>query len=318
MVYASMLIGALLVTGDLGPGNHTRHILSNCHVRTYLVHVPPSYNPCCRTPVVLDFHGLGATARMMKAFAGLDDKADQCGFIVVYPNGGLRSFNAGAVDCRREFGRDEVKFVDRILDDLQKRVNVDPCRIYATGLSDGGMMCYRLACGLSHRIAAIASVSGPQTIVPCCPCRPVPILHFHGTCDPELPMAGPKRGDRSLLHYYPVLNTMNYWACVNGCPSEPIVEPMPDLCCDGTTVTRTTWGPGCCGAEVVLYTIHGGGHTWPGRKPPAKFLGNATYDINADDVIWDFFCRHPMCCCQGQPATDETTAEASADPTAGQ
>lgn len=294
MGYASVLLAALLVPGDLGPGNHTRVVVSDCRPRSFIIYVPRGYNPNCPTPVVLALHGFTATGRMMMRYTDLNDKADQCGFIVVYPFGGPLAFNTGGVTFRH--CTDDVAFIDRLLDKLPSMVNVDRCRVYACGLSNGGMMSYRLACQLSNRIAAIASVSGPMTKIDCCPCRPVPILHFHGTCDPEVPMDGPRKGDKSLIQFYSVPETMARWVTYNGCPTEPVVEAMPDRCPDCTTVTRTTWGPGCCCSEVVLYTICGGGHTWPGKKPPAKFLGAATYDIDATDIIWDFFVRHPMCC----------------------
>ena len=294
LVMSALLTASVGHAGDWGPGDRTHLLLSECRLRSYLVHIPPCYRRGCPMPVVVALHGLTANGRMLARFSGLNEKADRCGFIVVYPNGGLLAFNAGGVAARR--GPDDVAFINRMLDELSAHVCVDQCRVYATGLSNGGMMCYRLACELSHRFAAIASVSGPMAILDCCPCHPVSVLHFHGTCDRELPYNGPRKGEKSLIQYHPVTETIAIWAARNGCTAEPMIEQMPDRCPDCTTVTRTTYGPGCCGAEVVLYTINGGGHTWPGREPPARFMGLSTKDIVANDIMWEFFLQHPRCC----------------------
>lgn len=291
MIYASVLMTAMMATTDLGPGTYTRHVISDFRLRSYHIHVPPCYRPGRPMPVVVALHGLGATGRMFMRFTGFNDTADRCGFIVVYPNAKLTAFGAGAT---RRPAPDDVAFVNRVLDQLNGMVCVDRCRVYATGLSNGGMLCHRLATQLSHRIAAIASVSGPMAPLLCYPRRPVPFLYFHGTSDPELGYNGPRRG---FLKFYSAPETAARWAAINGCPPEPVIESLPDICADCTTVTRATWSPGNCGAEVIMYTIHGGGHTWPGRELPIKLLGKSSHDIDATSLIWEFFSRHSLCCC---------------------
>ena len=188
-----------------------------------------------------------------------------------------------------------MAFIGKVLDDLATVVNVDPKRVYATGISNGGMMCYRLAAELSDRIAAIAPISGTMAIDKANPKRPVPVIHFHGLADTIVPYGGiPNSSTRRYITYKSVDDTMKIWTKIDGCTGEPKVEKLPDKAHDGTTVKKTTWSGGKDGAEVILYAIDGGGHTWPGRNPVVEFLGKSTKNINANDLIWDFFKRHPM------------------------
>ena len=189
---------------------------------------------------------------------------------------------------------DDVKFVSMLLDDLATVVNVDPKRVYATGMSNGGMMCYRLAAELSDRIAAIAPVSGTMAIPDYKPKRPVPVMHFHGTADTIVPFSGPSGRTPKFLTFKSVEETIRLCAEANGCPETPTVTDLPDDIEDGTTVKQKTFGPGTDGAEVVLVEIEGGGHTWPGQEPPVRFIGKSTKDISANDLMWEFFQKHPM------------------------
>jgi polyhydroxybutyrate depolymerase len=190
---------------------------------------------------------------------------------------------------------DDVGFTRALLDDLAKVANVDAKRVYATGISNGGIMCYRLAAELSDRIAAIAPVSGTMGTKTCDPKRPVSVMHFHGTDDKFLPFKG-GIGDKSLARivFVSVDETIRAWVKADGCPEKPVVTDMPKKSDDGTSVQRKTYGPGKNGAEVVLFVINGGGHTWPGRDPKVQFLGKSTKNISANDLMWEFFKRHPM------------------------
>ena len=120
-------------------------------------------------------------------------------------------------------------------------------------------------------------------------------MHFHGTDDKFLPFAG-GIGDRSLakVMFRSVEDSIQAWVKVDGCPKKPVVSEMPQKVDDGTTVERKVYGPGKDGAEVVLFIIKGGGHTWPGREPRVEFLGKSTKNISANDLMWEFFKRHPM------------------------
>src|SRR5262249_2574796 len=160
------------------------------------------------------------------------------------------------------------------------------------GMSNGAMMCYRLASELSDRIAAIAPVSGTMATERCLNRRPVPVLHFHGTKDPLVSFGGPNEYVSKSLTFKSVHDSVLSWARANGCPETPEVADAPDLADDGTAVQRKVYGPGKDGSEVVLYVIRGGGHTWPGRDPRTILLGKSTKDISANDLIWDFFRKH--------------------------
>jgi polyhydroxybutyrate depolymerase len=304
-----LVLVALLPAADsdkaqrpLGPGDHDRSITVDGWKRTYHVHVPPKYDAKKPTPVVLAFHGAAMTGPMMARFSDLDAKADQAGFIVVYPDGTgpaglLLTWNAGGWQGEAAKNRpDDVKCTARLLDDLAGVVSVDSKRVYAVGMSNGAMMCYRLAAELSDRIAAIAPVGGTMTLAAdkVKLKRPVSVIHFHGTDDHLVPPGGPAEKSPKLLTFLSLDDTIAAWVKLDGCPAEPKITKLPDKAGDGTTITRKSHGPGADGAEVVLYLIGGGGHTWPGQEPMVGLLGKSTKNLSANDLIWEFLERHPM------------------------
>jgi polyhydroxybutyrate depolymerase len=282
------------------PGDHSRSLEVDGGERGYLVHVPPQYDPAAAMPVVLAFHGGGANAENMVVFSGLNEKADQAGFIVVYPEGSGRlarmlTFNAGNC-CGHAAARsiDDVAFTRLVLDDLERIANIDRRRVFATGMSNGAMMCYRLASELSDRIAAIAPVAGPMGAKDCRPGRAVSVMHFHGDADEFAPFKGGRGRGPSGTDFYSVQHSIDAWVAANGCKPKPRTTPRPDRADDGTTVKEIQYDSGCDGAEVVLVVIEGGGHTWPGREPRLRALGASTQDISANDMMWEFFQQHPM------------------------
>lgn len=285
-----------------GPEDRIRTITVGGRERRYRIHVPPNVDSRTPSPVVIAFHGGGGNPESMVRISGLNAKADEAGFIVVYPFGSGRepdrnlTFNAGDVGgFARQRNIDDVGFTRALLDDLERTVRVDPNRVFATGLSNGAMMAYRVASDLSDRIAAIAPVGGPMGTAECRPVRPVSIIHFHGTADDLAPFDGGRgRGvgnQPSFLRpvFRSARESLRKWVEANGCDPEPVVEPLPDRADDGMRVFRETWGNGRDGAEVVLIRIEGGGHTWPGREPPVEFLGRSTKDVSANDMMWEFF-----------------------------
>lgn len=298
----AVLALAIMTQSDarLAPGDHTRSLVVAGRDRNYLLHVPRSYDAKRPVPVLLAFHGGGSNAAQMVHFSGLNDKADREGFLAVYPNGSGRTeqmltWNAGNCCGYALHERiDDVEFVRHVLDDLAKIAKVDSDRVYATGMSNGGMMAYRLASELSDRIAAVAPVAGPVGAEECHPKRPVSALHFHGTDDKFAPFSG-GRGERSLsqTHFHSVEHSIGLWIKANGCREKPDIKEEPVRVQDGTKVIRKTYGGGKNGAEVVLIEIEGAGHTWPGRKPGLMFLGKSTQNISANDEMWGFFLKHP-------------------------
>ena len=293
----------MLLAGEpaaLRPGDHSRSLAVDGVERGYLVHVPLHYDPAVAMPVVLAFHGGGANADNMVAFSGLNGKADQAGFIVVYPAGSGRlprmlTFNAGNC-CGHAAARgiNDVAFTRLLLDDLERIANVDRRRVFATGMSNGAMMCYRLAAELSDRIAAIASVAGPMGTKDCRPGRAVSVMHFHGDADEFAPFKGGRGRGPSGTDFYSVQHSIDAWVAANECQPTPRTTPLPDRANDGTNVKEIRYDSGRDGAEVVLVVIEGGGHTWPGREPRLRALGTSTQDISANDMMWEFFQQHPL------------------------
>lgn len=282
----------------------TTHTLqSGGRERSYIVHVPPGEPGERGRPVVIAFHGGGSNAEIMIRFSGLNAKSDAAGFIAVYPNGTgrlplLLTFNGGNC-CGFAFENnvDDVAFVNALIDDLAGRCKVDLTRVYATGMSNGGIMCYLLASKLAHRIAAIAPVAGTMGTGSCEPTRPVPVMHFHGTADQFLCYEGGS-GRRSLTKtdFVSVDRTIRAWVKADGCEPAPREELLPDTADDGMRVRRYTYSGGRQGAEVILFRIEGGGHSWPGGPglERARFLGPTCKDISANDLMWEFFKKYSL------------------------
>ena len=296
---AFILILAILGADPIGPGDHSRILTVGDLKRNYLVHIPPQYDSQKPTPVILAFHGGAANANNMTVFSGLNKKSDEAGFIVVYPSGTgrlerLLTFNGGNC-CGYAMNNkiDDVEFTRQVLDSLAHSANIDPKRVFATGMSNGGIMSYLLASELSDRIAAIAPVGGPMGTEACQPKRPVSVIHFHGTDDEHAPFKGGQGKGPSGTEFFSVDHSIQAWVKANGCEREPVVTKLPDTAHDGTTITRKTYGSGKDGAEVVLIVIEGGGHTWPGQESRLKALGKSTQNISANDLMWEFFEKHP-------------------------
>ena len=288
----------LYFSGWLHPGD-TRSISVGGLKRSYVVHVPQRHRGQAPMPVVLALHGATMNGPMMAWFTELNCKADEAGFLAVYPNGtGKRSsffWNSGkCCGSAVKENVDDVAFIDALLDDLMQAYAVDARRIYATGMSNGGMMVYRLAAELSHRIAAIAPVAGCVATEIGSLKRSVSVLHFHGTQDEYVPFEGGK-GTKSITgtHFCSVQQSIQAWLKVNGCDDNPTIDVLSKNG-DEMAVTRKTYGAGHGGTEVVLVVIEGGGHTWPGKKPPAKILGKSALNVSANDLMWEFFEKHPM------------------------
>lgn len=273
------------------PGDYERALPSAGGTRYYELHVPPhaGREPL---PVVLNFHGGMGNAQAARRGTGMDHKADRENFLVVYPQG-LGAFPRrfltwnGGICCGRaqRENADDVGFVRAILDDLPRYVKIDERRIYATGFSNGAIMSHRLGCELSERIAAIATVSGTIGVSPCRPARPVPVLHIHGTADENCPYRG-GAGAHSLSgsDFRSVPDTVATWRAANRAAAVAQVTRKG-------AVKTERWPPGPSGAEVVLVTIEGQGHVWPGGDAilPAHMVGHDVGALEATDLIWDFF-----------------------------
>jgi polyhydroxybutyrate depolymerase len=267
--------------------------------RRYLVHLPLTYDPARRWPLVLSLHGSNSNGQIQLEFTSMNETADREGFIVVYPFGtGSRErmlfWNAGnCCGYAYENKIDDVGFVRALLDALNTQLSIDPGAVFAAGMSNGAMMVYRLASEMADAFAAIAPVAGTMGAETCHPSRPVSVIHFHGTNDEFVPAEGGV-GKRSVTgtHHFSVEHTIRAWVEANGCPKRPVTTTLANSVDDGTSTERRVYGPGRDASDVVLYLIHGAGHIWPGRPPRPHYLGKTTYSVSANEVIWEFFRRH--------------------------
>jgi polyhydroxybutyrate depolymerase len=288
----------------LRAGDYTRTLRVGDLERRYRIYIPAKYNATKPTPVVVVFHGGGGNPESMIRLTGMNAKADESGFIVVYPFGtgqlanSLLTFNGG--ECcgyAMQNKVDDVGFTRELLDDLSKVANVDADRVFATGLSNGGIMAHYVASELSDHIAAIAPVGGPLMMEAPRNKRPVPVMHFHGTADAFAPFQGGYGkgflGRSKVTKFRSVDHTIQSWVKTNGCNTEPEIVALPDVANDKMKVTRKAWSGGKDGSEVVLIEIEGGSHAWPGQKPIVSLLGESTMDVSANDLMWEFFEEHP-------------------------
>jgi polyhydroxybutyrate depolymerase len=277
---------------SLGPGTFDRSIKFGGLTRTYRIHIHPSFNKSKPIPLVLVFHGHFGTGRTMERMTHFDDVSDQNGLVVVYPDGIGRSWNAGAQNGKAERDNvDDVGFVSNLIDELARELPIDRLRVYATGISLGGIFTQRLGCELSNKIAAIAPVAGnlaSSVAKNCYPTRPISVLMIHGTDDRLTPWEGGKTGGGGQIISVPA--TIQLWIERNKCPILPTITPL------AKDVISETYAPCQGGTEVALYRIERGGHTWPGgtQDLPPAVVGPTNNSLNASEAIWDFFAKHSM------------------------
>jgi polyhydroxybutyrate depolymerase len=260
--------------------------------REYLLYIPRSYDRSQLTPLIISMHGAGLWGAAQKDMSQWNRVADAEGFIVVYPSGiGGRGVRVWQEDDGHGRSRD-VTFISALIDTISAHFSVDPARIYANGLSNGGGMSFALSCTLSHRIAAVGLVASAQ-LLPwkwCTDRHSVPMIDFHGTADPEVPYEGGTSWVAPGYKHFPnQLTWVANWAQRNRCAPKPVDSVVaPD-------VTRRVYTHCADDAAVVLYTIQGGGHTWPGGGPmPEWYVGRTSHSIDASRLMWDFFREHRL------------------------
>ena len=285
------LLLAAIGAASYNRANRSNHsLVSSGMRRDYLLYVPQSYDPARPTPLVLSFHGAGLWGAGQKEISRWNEVADREGIIVVYPSGVK---DGGPRIWRVQNGpqlMEDVRFVAALIDTISASYNIDRARIYANGLCNGGGMSFVLSCTLSDRIAAVGLVAAAHTLpwTWCADRRPVPMISFHGTADTQTPY----KGGVSWIapSAFPDIATWAAnWARRNRCdgtPRDSVIAP---------DVVRAEY-VSCAGdAGVVLYTIRGGGHTWPGGGPlPEWFVGRTSTSIDATAVMWEFFREHPL------------------------
>ncbi|MEX2182238.1 MAG: PHB depolymerase family esterase [Gemmatimonadaceae bacterium] len=252
--------------------------------RGYLLHVPRSIDRSRPVPLVISLHGGNLWGAAQRDISGWNDLADVEGFLVAYPSGaGRASPRAWRAIAGANVTRD-VEFLATLIDTLVARYGVDPARVYVNGLSNGGAMTFAFACAEPHRVAAAGIVAGAQ-LQPwgaCVSAPPVPVVVFHGTEDPVVPYGGGTTWI-SARAFPSVTDWVAQWAERNGC------APIPRDSVLSKAASQRSYAA-CTGGDVVLYTLHGDGHVWPGGGAgPAWLSGTDSRALDATRVMWEFF-----------------------------
>ena len=266
--------------------------------RTYVAHVPAKLGS--NIPLVLSFHGHFGTGAGQARLTNFGALSDRYGFIVVYPDGIRRGWNDGREGKQ---GADDLGLVKALITDFSRRYSIDPKRIYVNGFSNGAMFSQYVGCSLANQIAAIAPVSGympTEDAAGCHPARPISVLEIGGTADPVMPFTG---GEIKLLGFrrgaavLSAKQTLSLWTNTAKCKAPSQVAALaPVATNDGTSISRTTYASCVNATSVVLYTVIGGGHAWPGgpQYAPKLIIGRASRQLNASQTIVEFFLEHPM------------------------
>lgn len=261
-------------------GDSTGELTYEGQQRTYRLYTPKAYRSERPLPLVLAFHGYGSQGKDLANGSGLNEVAEQKGFVVVYPDGIERRWNPLN---KMLTGVDDVGFVPALITHIQRNRAIDPRRVYATGVSNGGFLVQRLACETSSPIAAFASVVATlpsQLKGSCNPQTPVPMLMINGTDDQKVPWQGGNLGYGSILS---VPGTIDFWQRYNNCPPSALVKRLV-----GKRVEIARY-PNCQGgSEVALVTLKGVGHVWP------RGGSGSTALLNGSEEIWNFFQRHQL------------------------
>ena len=255
--------------------------------RDYILYIPAIYDGSTDVPLVLNFHGYGSNANEQMFYGDFRDIADTEGFLLVHPQGTIKNgdqqWNVGFLGNGNT--TDDVGFTEALIDELANLYTINLDRVYATGMSNGGFMSFLLACQLSEKIAAVASVTGsmtPDTYDACNAQQPTPILQIHGTGDSNVLYNG-DTWTRSIE------DVISYWVNYNNCETSPTTTALTDINrLDGSTVEHIIYSGGDNGVTTEHMKIIGGGHTWPSS---AITLPGTNQDINASMEIWHFFSR---------------------------
>jgi polyhydroxybutyrate depolymerase len=284
------LLAVLIFAATSSLLNETNgRLVSSGQERQYLLHVPPKYDRATPAPLVISMHGAALWPAAQMKMSQWNEVADEQGFIVVYPSGTgfprIYPMEGAALKA-------DVRFISDLIDTLEASYNIDPTRIYADGFSNGGGMAFALSCTLPDRIAAVGMVAGAQ-LLPwswCTDSRPVPMIAFHGTADPIVPYGGGRTWKSPTPMPFPgVREWTENWAKRNRCGAQAVESSA------AAHVARLEYTKCADDATVVLYTVGGGGHSWPGGKPIAEWwVGPTSHEINATELIWAFFREHPL------------------------
>jgi polyhydroxybutyrate depolymerase len=257
-------------------------------IRDYKIYVPAIYDGTTPVPLVFNFHGYGSDFIEQEQYGDFRAIADTANFILVHPNGTPDNFGTNSWNTFGNSSTNDIGFITNLIDSLKQTYNIDTTAIYSTGMSNGGFMSYELACQLSERIAAVASVTGSITtsyLALCNAQHPMPVMQIHGTNDGTVDYNG-------TFIFEPIESVINYWIQFNNCDTNAVFNAIPDVVTtDNCTAEHYVYPNGNNGVEVEFYKIINGGHSWPGA--PIN-LNTTNMDFQANQEIWRFFRKYRL------------------------
>lgn len=282
------------------PGMRLVETSSDDMARSYWIYVPRSYKPGQKTPLILSFHGGSDNGGKNADYTQFPALAEREGFIVAFPNGtSLRgkskvalTWNTGSdrgMGRAEKRGIDDVGFIKSVLGDIKRNYAIDDNRVYATGMSKGGMFSYLLGCEMPGEFAAIAPVAATMVASSCRPSQPVAIFAIHGSNDENVPIDGGRgRLTAPGLQYDSVIDTIGFWRTNNKCSADASTFDL------GSDTTCRAYKS--CARDVTFCVVEGGGHAWPGQTPQRWQERRDVYvtqSFDATQEIWRFFQSHP-------------------------
>jgi polyhydroxybutyrate depolymerase len=302
------------------PLSYTFHLTFDGLHRDYRLHVPPQASSGKPLPLVLNLAGATQNGFLEELQTGMDNNADQNGYLVAYPDGTRISkvltpdpvaknaqygWNAGEC-CGLPVTRriNDVGFLEKVIANIAARTPVNLRRVYMTGISNGGMMAYAMASEASDHVAAISSISGQVELPTIHPSRPVPTLEFHSVDDPIAKWAGvPNKDPRLRLS---VMEGIDQWVKADGCNPHAVtgstIVGAAGSISAGETATPVTYQDCKAGTEVALWRFTGSGHVWPGSLlntgPMDTWIlggvGRGIVLVDANEAMWQFFQRYEI------------------------
>ncbi|MBM3967024.1 MAG: hypothetical protein FJ308_18460 [Planctomycetes bacterium] len=306
---ATLWSKSIRATADDLPPRHSRRVIpTQWGDREFILHVPTSHDPTTPLPLVIMLHGFGGSGLNAAKETGWSDKADQESFIVAYPEAtrpdksipqsfrkNPQAWNDGSARFHAvDQNVDDVSFIAAMIELIREKHAIDSRRIFVTGFSNGASMAFRVGAELSQHVAAIAPVAGTCWLKKPLPSNPISICYITGTADslnpilggfPKLAMGGKEQGGQPKP---PVQEYIDVWRDILDCQAKPTIDEISD------GVHKTVYGHGRLGSEILVLTVDGLGHHWPGgvSQAPHFLVGKSSNKLIATDVVWDFFQSH--------------------------
>jgi polyhydroxybutyrate depolymerase len=283
-----MFVGALLAGNLAAQTIISGNFLYNGLNRSYCLYIPEIYDPSTPVPLLFNLHGYGSNNIEQEQYGDFRPIADTANFIIVHPNGTPDNFGNLFWNSFGGASIDDVGFISALIDTVIADFNIDTTRIYSTGMSNGGFMSYDLACFLSDRITAVASVTGSMIkprFLTCELTRLMPVMQIHGTADATVPYNG-------TFLFAHIDTLVNFWVQHNNCLPEPEIIQIPDIDpTDGCTAEQHIYNCESSSASVEFFKVTGGGHSWP--DAPIN-INITNMDFSASIEIWRFFRQYSL------------------------